>query len=191
MSRIKKSRKPGAGSSGAIKADTKTTVTAAPRKPKNKKGKEAGNRQKEAKPTLKKQSTTVSNKDPRIGSKKPIDLGISAKTNEVKVSQKKAKQPQSLIAAIRTVEADNNLEQELFEIENDARLQEILAKQDQDIALTEDEVTLFNSLMDRHQELTDKLGIQDVIDDDNQDENADQAPWEKLDSDDWSDFKEE
>lgn len=187
MSRSKKSRKPGSGSSGAVKTDTKKAVTPAPRRPKIKKGKTAGNRQQEAMPVAKKQSQTESNKDPRIGSKKLIDLGGGVSINESKLAPKnQAREQSSPIAAIRPVEVKNNLEQALYEIENDIRLQKILAKQDQEIALSEEEVTLFNELMEKHQALTEELGVEE-----SQEDSSEEAPWKNLGSDDWSDFKEE
>ncbi|MCW8833651.1 MAG: Der GTPase-activating protein YihI, partial [Colwellia sp.] len=156
-------------------------------------GKKPGNRQQEAQ--LNKNTATVNQqkKDPRIGSKTPIALG-----GEAKAPQQRAKKPsksgQDAIAAIRYVEPEQDLAQELAAIESDDKLQAILAKQEQDIALTEQEVDYFNDMMERHQVLTEQLGL----DEDDSEEvkqaaskNSEDDLWDKLDnaSDDFSQFE--
>ncbi|NQY63194.1 MAG: GTPase-activating protein [Alteromonadaceae bacterium] len=196
MSRTKKSRKPGVGSSGAIKIDkTKLDKTklATPKdkKPKKKSGKQSGNRQKEAIQSTQSSQGVNINKDPRLGNKSPINLGspVSNKTVPQNVAkQKKAKQ--SPIAAIRTIEPDDSLEQELTSIEQDERLQLILTKQEDDITLSEEEVKYFNNLMERHQEIRAKLGWED--DDEtltSQSSSSEEELWDKFDNGNLSDYE--
>ena len=150
MSRSKKSRKQGSGSLGPVKDDKKKALVPVDRKPKKKNGKQAGNRQKEAYEANNKQAPKVENKDPRIGSKKPIDLGVPVKKAEQPFKAKnKAKIDTSPIAAIRVVEPDTSLEQELYAIEEDNRLQSILAKQDEDIALSDEDVDDLSTFVDK------------------------------------------
>ncbi len=195
MSRTKKSRNPGVGSNGPVKVDKKLDrklLEQSPdKKPKNKKGKKPGNRQQEAMVEPKKNQSSAA-KDPRIGSKKPIDLGVAAKLAPVKKAKPKKQQP---IAPIRTIEApaaSDSLEQELYAIEQDPRLLAILEKQDDDINLNEAEISLFNELMERHEEISVQLGL-----DQDEDEASESAPasneseddlWDKLDNNDLSKF---
>lgn len=193
MSRTKKSRKQGAGSLGAVKDDKKKTLAPVDRKPKKKSGKQAGNRQKEAFDAGKDAQVKAEKKDPRIGSKKPIDLGALVKTVAQPFKAKsKAKVDSSPIAAIRVVEADTSLEQELLAIEQDSRLQTILAQQDQDISLSNEDVDYFNEKMERHQQLREILGLDDEEDDsDDVVETAKSGDdlWDKFDNSDLSEFE--
>jgi ribosome assembly protein YihI (activator of Der GTPase) len=196
MSRSKKSRKQGTGSLGAIKDDKKKTLVPVDRKPKKKNGKQAGNRQKEAFESNNKQPVKAANKDPRIGSKKPIDLGAPVKaTAQPFKAKQKVKTDSSPIAAIRVVEVDTSLEQELYAIEEDNRLQSILAKQEEDIALSDEDVDYFNEKMDRHQQLRELLGLDD---DENEDDDSsintkkassEDDLWDKFDNSDLSEFE--
>lgn len=184
MSRTKKSRKPGTGSSGVLKDDKKKVVAPVPRKAKKKNGKEAGNRQKEANPQIINGQNSSANKDPRLGSKTPIDLGKSLaapmKTKAVKVTKKP--QDSSPIAAIRAVETGETLAEQLSRIEQDPKLLEILEKQDEDAALTADEVNYFNTLMEQHEKISAELGLEE--------EDEEVAPARKSDSEDdlWDKF---
>lgn len=194
MSRTKKSRKQGAGSIGAVKDDKKKALVPVDRKPKKKSGKQAGNRQKEAFDAGNESQIQAEKKDPRIGSKKPIDLGVPTKTAEQPFkAKKKAKVDSSPIAAIRVVEADTSLEEELLAIEEDSRLQSILAKQEEDIALTNEDVDYFNEKMERHQQLRDLLGLDDEEEDESP-ETVEKSKsgddlWDKFDNSDLSEFE--
>jgi ribosome assembly protein YihI (activator of Der GTPase) len=117
-----------------------------------------------------------------------------SKQKAIKAKQNKAS-GQEAIAAIRYAESEPSQDyaQELSAIESDEKLQAILAKQEDDIALTEQEVNYFNDMMERHQQLTEQLGIDDEEDD------IDSVPskksaddlWDKLDNagDDFSEFE--
>lgn len=186
MSRIKKSRKPGKGSSGVIKEEKKTLEARKDKKPKKKTGKQAGNKQQEAKPKKKGQAQLAVKKDPRIGSKKPILL--------VKESAKPANKPkkskEQAIAAVRTIEPDESLEQDLYAIEQDPKLLLILEKQEAEQELTEEEVDYYNQLMERHQQIRSQLGWDD--DEETKEESAassEEDLWDKLDTSDFSDYQ--
>jgi len=193
MSRSKKSRKAGIGSNGIVKDENKKEKEIAPhsKKPKNKSGKQAGNRQQEAFNSGK-QQVQKTNTDPRIGSKKPIDLGVPAKetTQPFKAKDKSKASP---IAAIRVIEPEQSLEDELYAIEDDNQLQAIISKQDEDIELSEVEVNYFNEKMERHQELRELLGLSDEDDEelentDKNKSNSENDLWDKLDNNDLSDY---
>ncbi len=190
MSRIKKSRKPGVGKREVIKETSKKVATPAPRKPKKKSGKKAGNRQQEAFAQKKQHQGKSAPKDPRIGSKTPIDLAPSSVQKVVKPK----KDTQTPIAAIKVIEPvqteQSVLEQELFAIEEDAQLQTILALQENDAALTEEQVDYFNEKMERHQQLREQLGW-DEEDETEESTNNDSEDdlWNKLDNNDFSDYE--
>ena len=83
-------------------------------------------------------------------------------------------------------------EQELDAIEQDELLQSILAKQEDDIALTEQEVDYYNEKMERHQALSAELGLdedEDASDESNSSDSEDDL-WDKLDRPNFSDFEE-
>jgi ribosome assembly protein YihI (activator of Der GTPase) len=197
MSRSKKSRKPGTGSIGIVKDDKKKVVIVADKKPKKKSGKKPGNRQQEAMENQSQHGDSSITKDPRIGSKKAIDLGVPTPKKSVKTATPKS-QKSSPIAAIRVIEkppANNEaLEQELYAIEDDKNLQSIIEKQESDIELTEAEVNFFNEKMTRHQELRELLGWADDEEEEDNDETstealAEDALWDKLDNTDFSKFE--
>jgi len=186
MSRTKKSRKQGSAPTAKPKL-SKAELANVEQRVRKKKGKKPGNRQQEAQPISNADQNANQHKDPRIGSKKPIDLGVptkSATTQPVKPKQNKAEQP---IAAIRRVDKDSvgvalTLAQQLESIEADERLQIIIEKQDNELALTEEEVNYFNDMMERHQQISAQL------DDDEEDEpetgtaRSEDDLWDKLDS---------
>ncbi|GAA6171468.1 Der GTPase-activating protein YihI [Colwellia sp. KU-HH00111] len=190
MSRTKKSRKQGSAPTAKPKLSKVELANVEPRVRKRK-GKKPGNRQQEAQPVSQQDQKAAQNKDPRIGSKKPIDLGGAAKspaTQSTKPKQTRAVNPASeAIAAVRRVDKDDanvelSLAQQLANIEADERLQTILEKQEDELSLTEDEVHYFNDLMERHQQISAQLD----------DADEDQTPasigkseddlWDKLDS---------
>lgn len=197
MSRIKKSRKPGVGKRETISEADRKQITPTARKPKKKVGKPAGNRQKEAFENNNKNQSSNAPKDPRLGSKTLIDLTpkstpkVAAKTHQPK------KEKVSPIAAIRMAEpvisSTSELEDELYAIEDDQPLQNILALQENDKALSEDQVEYFNTKMERHQELRELLGWDDEQEDDedngsNNAQSSEDDLWDSLDKTDLSDY---
>jgi uncharacterized protein len=190
MSRKKKSRKPGVAPTTANKDDRKKTIEVSDKRIKKKHGKTPGNRQQEAQIKQNQNPASSAKKDPRVGNKTPIIL-TKAPIEEKKTTQIKAKQ--APIAAIRVVDNQQAYEDEMYAIEADERVQEILQKQDEDVALSEEEIDYFNLKMDRHSTLREKLGL----DDDDELESSDQhesevdedALWDKLDNNKFSDFE--
>jgi ribosome assembly protein YihI (activator of Der GTPase) len=192
MARTKKSRKPGSAPRAQPKL-SKVELASVEKRVRKKTGKKPGNRQQEAKLINDPDQSSNQNKDPRIGSKKPIDLG-----GKVKLSQPKQNKPmkvkQDPIAAIRPVQSDVvdaslSLSQELENIESDERLQSILAKQDSEINLTEDEVNFFNDMMERHQQITEQLDEDEVEEETTSKTSAisEDDLWDKLDNSSLSD----
>jgi hypothetical protein len=197
MSRSKKSRKPGVGSSGPVKETTKTPKVPVEKRAKKLKGKPSGNRQTEAKPIADGQNSQV-NKDPRIGNKTPIALGTLS--NKKMVSPKKIKPSKPLatsVAPIRTIEPEQNIDidalmQELEAIEQDERLLTILAKQDDELELSESDVNFFNAQMDKHQSIRETLGLDDEDDEEvdvKQGNSSEDDLWDKFNNSDLSKFE--
>jgi len=183
MSRSKKSRKPGSAPRAQPKL-SKVELANVEKRVRKKTGKKPGNRQQEAMTEKKTDQQSSENKDPRIGSKKPIELGGAVTQAKIK-PVKAPKSKQAPIAAIRVVNSEEtqSVEQELANIEADERLQAILAKQEAEIALTEEEVDYFNELMERHQQLTEQIAEdeQPEISSTNGADSAEEL-WDKLDN---------
>jgi ribosome assembly protein YihI (activator of Der GTPase) len=190
MARTKKSRKPGGAPTAKPKL-SKVELASVEKRLRKKNGKKPGNRQQEAMLVKNPDQQSDKHKDPRIGNKTPIDLGravVQAKSKPAKP----AKSKQNPIAAIRVVneEADQssaqelNLAQELENIESDERLQTILTKQEEELALTEQEVDYFNEMMERHQLLSEKLAENEEPEDESNsvDASSEDDLWDKLDN---------
>jgi ribosome assembly protein YihI (activator of Der GTPase) len=204
MSRSKKSRKPGGAPTAKPKL-SKQELEKVEKRTRKTTGKVAGNRQKEAVQEKTGNNQSGVKKDPRLGNKTPIALGKlvakAEKSTQEKVKQNTAKS--AAIAGVRFVEesvTDLDLspelsstlspEQELDAIEQDEMLQNILTKQEDDIALTEEEVNYYNDMMDRHQALSAELGLDedDEADDEVNADNTEDDLWDKLDNNNLSDF---
>jgi len=199
MSRSKKSRKPGSAPTAKAKL-SKQELDNVEKRVRKKKGKQAGNRQQEATQSENITTQQSANQDYRLGNKTPIALGkLVAKAEKVKTT---ALQKPPRIAAIRIAEQNSeqitaqekeNAEhkrpilspaEEIDAIEQDEKLQTILAKQEDDIALTEQEVDYYNELMERHEQLSAELNDgEDYSDEDDEDRSADTEDdlWDKLD----------
>ncbi|KGJ92233.1 Der GTPase-activating protein YihI [Colwellia psychrerythraea] len=208
MSRSKKSRKPGGAPTAKPKL-SKQELASVEKRIRKSTGKVAGNRQKEATQENTGNNQSGVKQDPRLGNKTPIALGkIVAKVEKSKqVQAKENNQTTASIASIRIVEdvVVNNAaieskaiqltaEQEIDAIEQDELLQSLLAKQEDDIALTEQEVDYYNEKMERHQELSAELGLEDEEQISESDEttrsDSEDDLWDKLDRPDFSDFEE-
>ena len=207
MSRSKKSRKPGGAPTAKPKL-SKQELASVDKRIRKSTGKVAGNRQKEATQEKTDNNQQKTNKDPRLGNKTPIALGkIVAKVEKAKQVKAQENSQKSAgiagIASIRYVEntddeqpakTELSAEQELDAIEQDETLQSILAKQEDDIALTEQEVDYYNEKMERHQVLSAELGLDDDDEASESDEengsNSEDDLWDKLDRPDFSDFEE-
>lgn len=214
MSRSKKSRKPGGAPTAKPKL-SKQELEKVEKRIRKSTGKVAGNRQKEAMPVQADSNNNNANKDPRLGNKTPIVLGKlitkEEKAKAEKLKQSKAKQNSEKLAAIASVRfVENNdveppltqdissnqaltPEQELDAIEQDEMLQSILAKQEDDVALTEQDVNYYNDMMERHQVLSAELGLDEEDDSIDSDEashsDSEDDLWDKLDRPGFSDFE--
>ncbi len=203
MSRSKKSRKPGGAPTAKPKL-SKQELEKVEKRTRKTTGKVAGNRQKEAVQEKAGNNQQGVKKDPRLGNKTPIALGKivakAEKSKQDKVKQNSAKS--AAIAGVRFVEpavtelpsglkSDMSPEQALDAIEQDEMLQNILAKQEDDIALTEEEVNYYNDMMERHQALSAELGLDedDEVSDEADASNSEDDLWDKLDNHDFSDFE--
>lgn len=200
MSRSKKSRKPGGAPTAKPKL-SKQELATVEKRVRKKSGKQAGNRQQEAVQSNNSKGQQEAKKDPRLGNKTPIALGkLVAKVEKTK---SKAVKQEPRIAAIHIAEQDNeqvatptlSAGQEIDAIEQDEKLQSILAKQEDNIELTEQEVDYYNELMDRHEELSAELDDDDYVDEseDDEEQGSEDDLWDKLDrpmdKSDFSDFE--
>ena len=202
MSRTKKSRKPGAGAIGVVKEKKNADVTPVARKPKKKKGKPSGNRQQEAVKQKKQSSSQAIPKDPRIGNKTPIDLGQGTKPASVttSTSDHQSKSNPAAIARVYAVEKaeasaePSTINEQIIAIEQDEKLLSIIEKQETEQALSSEEVDYFNELMEQHQQLTSQLPEQVQHADDesalDDEQDSEQALWQKFDNSDFSAFEE-
>ncbi|GAC12694.1 Der GTPase-activating protein YihI [Aliiglaciecola lipolytica] len=154
MARVKKSRK--VGRIGVPKESWAPRKPKDPNntKPKKHKGNPSGSRHSAVQLNEKNPNQSKQN-DPRIGSKKPIQLVVE--TKDVKTKAKPNK-PKYFSPA-----------QELAELENNHRLNELLDMLDNDIVLTSDDQRFVDLKLARHKELCELLGIG------NEEENKDQA----------------
>lgn len=99
----------------------------------------------------------AANKDPRIGSKKPIPLGADAATEQPQTSVLLSQEPKALLKAVKIVSLTP--EQELAEIEADNRLQDLMERVERDEILTGKDAKYFNSKTARLTELLELLGF--------------------------------
>jgi len=198
MSRSKKSRKPGGAPTAKPKL-SKQELANVEKRIRKTTGKVAGNRQKEAVQNQADNKQQGGNKDPRLGNKTPIVLGnvVAKQDKSTQVKTKQNSEKSSAIASVRFVEntvVELSAEQEIDAIEQDELLQNILAKQEDDIALTEEEVDYYNEKMERHQVLSAELGLDEGDDNSDSDEStssdSEDELWSKLDRPDFSDFEE-
>ncbi|GLX78665.1 Der GTPase-activating protein YihI [Thalassotalea insulae] len=188
MTRQKKSRKPGLAPASASK-DKKDLATPSDKKPKKLKGRKPGSRQTDAIKKSKQKSAPQTNKDPRVGSKKPIML-TKAQAPEAANKAVKAKPAQRKVAAIKVLDNTQALEQEFYAIEEDAQLQSIFAKQEQEQPLTNEEIDYFNEKMERYHNLQQQLGWSDEEESSEPTGETDEdALWDKLDNNHLSDYE--
>jgi len=201
MSRSKKSRKPGGAPTAKPKL-SKVELANVEKRIRKKSGKKPGNRQQEAVQVKSSDQNANQNKDPRIGSKKLIDLGGAAQSPQVKPKSAKPKSTKVVkakpdpIAAIRTVSNNSTivesnsvpglapeLAQQLADIEADERLQTILTKQEDELALTEQDVDYYNDMMERHQQISAQLDDEDETEQENDTSaSSEDDLWDKLDN---------
>ncbi|MBZ9613123.1 Der GTPase-activating protein YihI [Rheinheimera maricola] len=103
-------------------------------------------------------NTSAANKDPRVGSKKPIAL-ISEATVQQTEQNVAALLPKASLAKAKPVQL--SAQQELTLIENDSYLQQLLERVEQDEVLTGKDAKYFNAKTARLEQLLDELGLND------------------------------
>lgn len=187
MTRVKKSRKEGTLIAKPAKKDKLEQATA--KKPKKKLGNKPGSRQ-GTRQEKNASSAQAQAKDPRIGSKKPIELK-PAKIDKAQNQSSKPKQDKRpSVAPIRVVDtvatvATLSIAEQIAAIESDPRLLDMLDKMDEDIALTEAEVNLYNELMAEHEALSAQLPDEEEPHESHEGSDDDDALWDKFDRDDF------
>ncbi len=118
------------------------------------------------------------NKDPRIGSKKPIPLTVAVAEQKLVAP---TTQPKALLAKVKPVEIAPEIE--LEQIEQDERLAELLERTEQGEILTGKDAKYFNAKTARHAELMTLLGLDQ--DDEEDEAESDLDPLSKLEQTDW------
>ncbi|WP_462153296.1 Der GTPase-activating protein YihI [Pseudoalteromonas piscicida] len=175
MTRKKKTRKVAANGTPRLSKEKLQALRALKeQRSKKTKGKKPGSRN-APEILVKEQSYTTTNKDPRVGSKKPISLVAEPQSAEsnTQPEMKRHLQPQvKLTTAVETLTP----EQELEQLENDERLMALLERHERGELLTGKDAKYFNRGIARHQELCELLGIDDefeegdMLDDDPMDQ---------------------
>ncbi|USE67851.1 GTPase-activating protein [Pseudoalteromonas maricaloris] len=160
MSRKKKTRKVAANGTPRLSKEKLQALRALKeQRSKKTKGKKPGSRN-APEILVKEQSNTTTNKDPRVGSKKPISLVAEPQPTKsnTQPEMKRHLQPQvKLTTAVETLTP----EQELEQLENDERLMALLERHERGELLTGKDAKYFNRGIARHQELCEILGIDD------------------------------
>lgn len=189
MSRQKKSRKPGVGSSGIRKSDIKEQKTEKEKRIRKKVGLPAGNRTQVSK-TKSDNASGSANKDPRVGSKTPIVLGkVDKKT--VQTNKPKAANHKKPIAKVRAVDQSIDVHAEIEKIEQDALLLKIVEKQETGQSLSAQEVEHYNTLMEQHEALSAQLSEQDDEEPEADDSLSEDDLWDKFNDFDINELDEE
>lgn len=167
MTRIKKTRTP--GQIGSRKESQESADQSRERKRKAKrKGLAPGSRHNTESGSGQGGSGAKAAQDPRVGSKKPIalrpDEQPAAVARQPKPKADKAKAP--LVEPV----AELTLEQELEQLENNERLNELLDRVEQGGKLNKDDTLWLDKTLARHQQLLEQLGLLDEDDTDTESE---------------------
>lgn len=159
MTRRKKSRTPGTlGVKSQPKPLRAKKEPDQRKKPEQAKGKPAGNRHNLSQSEAARKESDAS-RDPRVGSKRKIPLVTPVKA-------------ESLTA-----------EQELAQLENDDRLQSLLAQMDEGETLAPRDRSFVNDRLARYQELAKELGLEDDLEEDAEVDGEDELePWQKFEN---------
>lgn len=177
MTRKKKSRK--IGQIGVRKQDARPEKKSPNiRKKKSPKGQKSGSRNSLLEEnTLVTGSSATAKKDPKLGSKKKIELTKSAKpvVAEVKPAQND-KKPE--VKLTKVIQQQLSPEQELDALENDQTLIDLAERVEDGELLTGKEAKYFNKHMARYEELCELLGIEEEEEDDSDHLGSDQ--WDDL-----------
>lgn len=188
MTRQKKNRKPGIlGVKSQPKESREQQRAGAAKKAPKTKGKPPGNRHSIEVEKAKGGEQAAAQTDPRLGSKRKIDLSVSEKkpveTKDSASQKATAKVPQVTPAAVsQSVTVDiAQAEDEFAKLENDPRLQDLLAQLDAGDELSTEDNRWVEMQLDRYRQLANELGIDmDELEDDAEDEDE-LEPWKKFD----------
>jgi ribosome assembly protein YihI (activator of Der GTPase) len=103
-------------------------------------------------------ANTAAKKDPRLGSKKPIELTPAAQPTPAQQTEQ-ILQPKASLGKVKPVTL--TAEQELAIIENDSYLQQLLERVEKDEILTGKDAKYFNTKTARLEQLLEELGLGD------------------------------
>lgn len=175
MTRRRKTRKPGAlGTKSQPKNMREHNDGSSNKGAQRTKGKAAGSRHNVGEKATQSQSQQQ-NQDPRLGSKRKISLAAPEKGPE--------KQTTATVTASNTkeypaVEVDiRQAEDEFAMLENDERLQDLLAMMDEGKALDGEDQVWVEQQLDRYRQLANELGID--LDEDDEEE---LEPWKRFEN---------
>lgn len=195
MTRQKKSRKPGTlGAKSTPKNLRQRPAGEGATTQSKRKGKPPGNRHSiETQAKTDNQASNQPTGDPRVGSKRKIPLAApSVKAGpEQRPEEHKNEQPTSVEAAPNPASVGNPsapvddsikfAEDEFARLENDPRLQDLLAQLDAGDTVAPEDQAWVDQQLDRYQQLADQLGVN--LDDENADEDDDELePWQKFEN---------
>lgn len=156
-----------------VKRETNTQAVEARKQKrlKKRKGLASGNRTTEEQGKKNRSGGGRKPSDPRVGSKKPIQL-VSTPTPQAQPAVVKVKPVKPVVT--EPVVPTLSFEQELDQLENDARLSALLVRLDNEEVLSADEQDYVDERVERHQFLLAELGY----DDDDFDDEYDEEEWD-------------
>lgn len=176
MTRQKKSRKPGVLGTKSQPKNLREHARNEPgKKPHKAKGKPAGNRHSLVDGATSHSEARRAKDDPRHGSKRKIPLTVSAAPSKGDVDR-----PKDDVAMTP--------EQEFAALENNQRLQQLLAQLDQGQRISDSDQQWVDAQLDRYQALAQQLGIdleegaEDEERDDEERDDEDLEPWQRFEN---------
>lgn len=142
MARVKKSRKIGQIGTPSIAKESRKRKSPPEGKTKPSKGNKPGSRHSAGEKNSN-NSGSITKKDPRIGSKKPIQLIVESKPTPSEKPKKAFFSPK----------------EELQDIENDQKLSDLLDKIDDGLEITAEQQNYVETKLARHKSLCELLGV--------------------------------
>ena len=188
MTRQKKSRK--IGQIGTRKQDARPTEPTSTRRKKAPKGQKSGHRNSLIEETTNSSvaKATSEKKDPKLGSKKKIDLVKQPQVDTKPKVEPKHSSSQPKVKLEKVTPQALAPEQELAELESDTRLIELAERADRGELLTGKDAKYFNQKMNRYDELVALLGLET---DEPAIDQSELDPLEQLAADQWNDLRDE
>lgn len=174
MTRRRKTRKPGAlGAKSQPKNMREHKDGSTNKSVQRTKGKAAGSRHNVGEKAAQSQSPQQ-NQDPRLGSKRKISLAVPEKQPTAPVTASKTEEYPAVELDIRQAE------DEFAMLENDERLQDLLAMMDEGKALDGEDQAWVERQLDRYRQLADELGID--LDEDEEEDEEELEPWKRFEN---------